>query len=178
MRRSEAHEAVSSESQLTVPQTASCMDRDSQTSLRGRREELKGDVVRVSKRQARSVRRIDNASIGYAELVEPRLPLLELTSIAAGKRQMVQTQTALVEWKGVSRIGELMQTHEGLTSHEPDHVPESAGVFVEDRFRAEQLLVPRHATSEIADRKCHVGNGRELGHERLRSNRVGTDPNP
>src|SRR5205807_1114382 len=46
-------------------------------SLPGRREELEGDVVGIAERQPRPVVRVDDPTMGDAELVEPALPALQ-----------------------------------------------------------------------------------------------------
>jgi hypothetical protein len=44
--------------------------------------------------------------------------------------QMVQTNSTLIEWKGVRWIGEFVKSDERLTSYNPDSSSERAGAFV------------------------------------------------
>ena len=65
--------------------------------LRRWREELQRDVVGIAERESRTVRGVDDAAVLNGQLVELRLPLLQLIPTAAGESDMVQARPALVE---------------------------------------------------------------------------------
>src|SRR5665213_826740 len=133
-----------------------------------RSKELQSNVVWVTERQSRSVRRIDDSAVGDAKLVQMALPFLELGPVGASESQMIQAGATLVERLGALQVGELVDGDE-RPSHEPDHVVEGAGVFVDDGIGAEKLLVPGPAASEVADGQRHVCDRRKLRHHALHS---------
>src|SRR3984885_9316400 len=146
----------------SMPRCAKAVGNGNQ-DLGRRGEELKRDAIRVAEGQPGPIGGIDNAVMGNAELIEPIRPLLELVSIGAVEGQMMQAHAALVERQVVSRVGELVQANEGRTPYQPDHVSKWARVLVEDRLGGEQVLVPRDAAVEIADREHDRGDSREIG---------------
>ena len=74
----------------------------------------------------------------------------------------------LVERIRALQIRELVNSDQ-CASHEPHDMVERAGVFINNRIRAEQTLVPRAAAAEVAHCQRDVGDRREIGHHGLLS---------
>ena len=55
------------------------------------------DVVGVTERQSGAIGGVDDSAVGDAEVVEPRLPALELRSVVAAEGDVVKPGTELVE---------------------------------------------------------------------------------
>ena len=78
------------------------------------------DVVRVTEGQPRPVVGIDDAAIGDAEVVQPVLPCLEVTSVCTVNGEVVQADATFIEREVVDQVGKLMESDEGLSPDEPD----------------------------------------------------------
>src|SRR5271170_7928864 len=83
-----------------------------------RSEELQGNVVWVTKRLARAVRRVDDSTVDNAEAVQVALPLFKFGPVGTREGQMIQSGAAFVEWFGALQVRELVDADQGL-SHEP-----------------------------------------------------------
>ncbi len=80
---------------------------------------------------------------------------------------MVQTNSTLIERKGVRWIGEFMKPDERLTFDKPDSSSKGARAFVPVKHHAEELFVPLDTAVEITDRQSHVCDGRKVRHGNL-----------
>jgi hypothetical protein len=80
---------------------------------------------------------------------------------------MVQTNSTLIEWKGVGWIGKFVKPDEGLTFVKPDCSSKWARAFVPLKRHAEESFVPLDAAIEITDCQSHVRDGRQVRHENL-----------
>ena len=80
---------------------ASCHDTDPAlgggSALAGRSEELERDAVRIAETHARSIRRVLDAAMVDAELVEPQRPPLELATVGDAEADVVETEAELAE---------------------------------------------------------------------------------
>src|SRR5580698_2486989 len=72
-------------------------------------EELKCDVVGISKRQCRVVRRVHNATVGDAEFVQTDFPCTQLIAVGAAESQMIEPQPPLVERLSAAQVRELSE---------------------------------------------------------------------
>ena len=64
--------------------------RANEDYLSRRCEELQGDVVRVSERKTRPVRRVDDTAVNDPEGDQPRRPLLKLSPVRATEGDVVK----------------------------------------------------------------------------------------
>src|SRR5689334_9144403 len=130
--------------------------------LAGRREELQRNVVGVAEGKPRPVRCVDDAPVNNSELVELRLPRLQLRAVGTSEREVVQSNPTLIE-RASCGIRELVEADKRAADR-PYDVTERSGVLVQYRLRSEQLLVPRNTAVQIADGKSDVGDRRKVGH--------------
>jgi 2-hydroxychromene-2-carboxylate isomerase len=131
--------------------------------LSRRREELQGDVVWVSERQARPIGRVDYTAVGDPQRVQTRFPLFKLAPIPTTERDVVKARPQLIEWL-CTRWGGMVVNAEQRAAKEPHDVVERAGVLVEHRIGAEQSLIPGPAPIKIGDGHGGMRNRRKLGH--------------
>src|SRR5262245_33178162 len=129
----------------------------------GRAEQLERDVVGVPEGQARSVVGVDDAAVGDAQLVEARLPLLELLTVLAAEGHVVEPGPVLLELLGGLELREAVHSEQRV-AEQVDGVMEGAGGLVENRLDAEQARVPRHADGKVVHRDGDVGDGGKRGH--------------
>lgn len=108
----------------------------------GGSEELQRDVVRIAERQARPIRRVHDAASGDIQLAQSSFPFCKLRAVGTGEREVIEANSALVEWFVAHWVRELVEADECLAD-EPDDVAERSGVLVEDGFRTEERFVPR-----------------------------------
>jgi hypothetical protein len=88
-----------------------------------------------------------------AELLQTVTPAVQLGAVLGTESDVVQARAPRVEGgRLVDLFGELMQPEKGLAQRE-DHVPERAGVFIEDGVDADYLAVPRNAHRQVAHRE-------------------------
>jgi hypothetical protein len=147
----------------TLPVSAAAVHGNGARVSSRRSEEFERDVVRVTEGQARAVGRINDAAIGYAELVQAAFPILELGPARTGEGEMIQAWPTLVERFGALQIGELVKPDK-RPFQEPDDMVEGTGIFIDQWVRAEQLLIPGAAASEVGHCESHVGDRRKRGH--------------
>lgn len=69
---------------------------------------------------------------------------------------MVQTNSTLIEGKGVRWIGEFVKSDESLTFDNPDSSSKRAGPFVSVKRHVEKSFIPLDTVVEITDRQSHV----------------------
>jgi hypothetical protein len=73
------------------------------------------------------------------------MPAVQLGPVLGTESDVVQPRAPRVEGgRLVDLLGELVQPEQGLAQRE-DHVPERAGVFIEDGVDAVYLAIPRNA---------------------------------
>ena len=97
--------------------------------------------------------------------------------VRARKGEVIEARTPFVEGFGPVRVGELVDANQGLATQEPHDVVERAGVFIDDRWSAEQLLIPGPTLGKVVIRA--MGDAGEIGHEHLEvlhPNRAGARP--
>ena len=92
---------------------------DTPPALTPRCEELECDVVRVSKGQCRVPRRVHDATVGDAEIVEMDFPCSQLVEAGTAESQMIEPRPALVERLRAAQFRELSQTCLLYTSPSP-----------------------------------------------------------
>jgi hypothetical protein len=131
--------------------------------LSRRCEELQGDVVWVSERQARPIGRVDYPAVGDPKGVQMRFPLSKLGPVRTTKRDVVKARPQLIE-RLCTRWGGMLVNAEQRAAKEPHDVVERAGVLVEHRIGAEQSLIPRPAPIKISDRHGDMRNRGKLSH--------------
>ncbi len=75
-----------------------------------------------------------------AEFGQGRLPSLQVCSVCACERDVVEPDASLIERFGVT-VGELMEPHQGL-AHGPHDMPKRSRVFIENRRSTEEPFIP------------------------------------
>ena len=109
-------------------------------------EELERDAVRVTEAHSRAVGRVLDAAVLDTELGETTRPLLELGSVGASEREMVEADPVLAEPLVRCRGLVLVQPDQGAVAEEIDGVVEVwIRVLVDHGLGIEQRFVPRHA---------------------------------
>src|SRR5438105_14924074 len=83
-------------------------------------EELKCDVVGISKRQCRAGRRVHDATVGDAEFVEPDVPRFQLIAGGTARRQMKERRPPRVERLSPGQLRELLEATECAARTPPD----------------------------------------------------------
>ena len=106
--------------------------------------------------------RVDDLAARHAQLVEPGGPPGQLLAAADAERDVVEARAALVELLLAGQHGEAVQAEQGVAEC-VDHVPERAGVLVEDRLGAEYAGVPLLARLDVGDGDRDMGNGGHRG---------------
>ena len=100
----------------------------------------------------RAVRRVLDAAVLDAELVESTGPLLELGAVGATERDVVEPDSELAEPLGGRGLLVLVQPEERAVADQVHGVVEvRVGVLVDHGLGVEERLVPRDADREIAD---------------------------
>ena len=107
-----------------------------------RGEELQCDVVGIAERESRTIGCVNDPTVLDAQLVEPRLPLLEVSPTAARERDMVEARPALVEGIRTVWIREIVEAEQGLATKEPDRVAERTRILLDERRIPDEALVP------------------------------------
>ena len=97
--------------------------------------------------------------MGDAELVETRLPRLQVVAAGAGEGNMVEPGTVWVESLASARVAVSVEAEQGTSGERIDRVPEVPRVLGEHRADAEQPLVPRGARLELGDGQGDVADG-------------------
>src|SRR5271165_2054435 len=83
-------------------------------------EELKCDVVGISKRQCRVSGRVHDATVGDAEFVQTDFPCLQLIAIGAAESQMIEPRPPLVERFGAVQVRKLSEANDCATGKPSD----------------------------------------------------------
>src|SRR5207342_2258025 len=105
----------------------------------------------IAEAHARAVRRILDATVRDAELVEPACPGLELGSVGATEADVVEAGPELAELLVRHRRPVLVHTEERAVSDHVHGVMEvGVGVFVEYRLGTEKRFVPGNADRKIS----------------------------
>ena len=133
-----------------------------------RREELKGNSVRVAEGDPGAVVGVLDPAVPDAELVQARDPRPQLVTVAAGERNMIKASAMLVE-SVTCGPGMGMQAKQ-LPSAEREHgVVKAPGllVLVQDRPGTQQLAVPAGAPVKVSHGHGDMGDRRELRHSGL-----------
>ena len=125
-------------------------------------------------RRARAVRRVDDPTVLDAELVEPALPLLELTPVGYAERDVIEAGPVLTELRVLVRRRMRVETEETATFQHVDHVIEIAGILIEYGIRIQEPAVRLPAPIEVADGYGHMRDAGERSH--LRRLSIGYQP--
>jgi hypothetical protein len=100
-----------------------------------------------------------------AELVQPRLALLEVLAARHVERDVVETDAELAELIALLGFpGVLVDPDERSAGERPHDVSPRSGVFVDDGLLAEQRRVPRLALLVAVHGHSDVTQSRKLGH--------------
>jgi len=135
--------------------------RVTHSSRRG--EELEGDAVGVAEAEPGSVVGVDDAAVGDVEPVEMITPGLQGGAVGASEREVVEPGAQFAEGAGIWG-GVLVKADECPADGVDGVVEASVGGFVEDRFGAEERLVPGSANCQVLDRQGDVADGWEVRH--------------
>src|SRR4029079_15011613 len=114
-------------------------------------EELKCEVVGISKRQCRVGRRVHDATVGDAEFVKTDFPCPQLIAVGTAESQMIEPRPPLVERLSAVQVRELRYAND-CAAGKPSDALERTCVLVKDWVRAEQILVPRHTPFQARNR--------------------------
>ena len=102
-------------------------------------EELKCDVVGISKRQCRVVRRVHDATVGDAEFVSTDFPCLLTHAVRTAESQMIEPRPPLAERLSAVQVRELSYAND-CAAGKPSDTLERTCVLVKDRVRVERSL--------------------------------------
>src|SRR5436190_13593096 len=130
-----------------------------------RREELKGNSVRVAEGDPGAVMGVLDPAMNDAELVQARDPCPQLITATAGERNMIKAGAVLVEpvTSGPGMGVQAEQLHAANREHGVVKVP-GLLVLIQDRPAPQQLAVPAGASLKISHGHSDMGDRRELRH--------------